>query len=187
MTDVTLGIKSVLEAMLQSSDREGQALYAQIYDEPMIQKAREAAQNQDSDGFFFALGYPLQKMVDAVIAGEFPSNQNAQFLMANSRFIECHLDRIFTRFEGSACSHDKTRAVMKAAMRFFTSAKPIEFDYTQEFTYHLPKKVLKDHDSIINFITSLNYLLYGNPDRYLVAMQNILAQMAAARAAEESE
>lgn len=187
MTDVTQGVKSVLEAMLKSGDLEGQALYAHIYNDPMIEKARGAAQAHNPEGFFYALGYPLQKLVDAVVTSEFPSNQNAQFLMANSRFIENHLDNIFSRFEGSPCSHDKTKTVIRAVMRFFTTQKPIEFDYTQEYTFHLPRKVLKDHDSIISFITGLHYLHYGNPDRYLVAMQNLLAQVAAAKAAEKTE
>lgn len=187
MTDDNKAIKSVLEAMLLGSAREGQMLYAEIYDVPMIQKARAAAQAHNPDGFYFALGYPLQKIIDAVVESEFPRNENAQFLMANSHFIENHLDRIFTRFEGSACSHDKTRTVIKHLMRFFTTEKPIEFDYTQEYTFHLPKKVLKDHDSITAFVTSLHHLYYGNPDRYLVAMQSIIAQAAASKKAENTD
>lgn len=186
MTDDTKGIKSVLEAILRSGDLEGQALYAQIYDEPMIKEARAAAEAHNPEGFFFSLCYPLEKIVDAVVSAEFPHNQNAQFLMANTRFIENHLDKIFSRFEGSACSHDKTRTVIKAVLRFFITQKPIEFDYAQEYTFHLPKKVLKDHDSIISFITGLHYLHYGNPDRYLVAMKELIAQAAVSKPTAES-
>lgn len=186
MTDDNKGIKSVLEAMLLGSAKEGQALYAEIYDVPMIEKARKAAQAHNPDGFYFALGYPLQKIIDAVVESEFPHNDKAQFLMANSHFIESHLDKIFSRFEGSACSHDKTRTVIKHVLRFFTTKKPIEFDYNQEYTFHLPKKVLKDHDSIIAFITGLHHLYYGNSDHYLVALQGIIAQAAASKSAEKT-
>lgn len=187
MTDKTQGIKTVLEALLKGGQAEGQLLYAQIYDEEIIQKARNAAQSGNPERFFFALGYQLQKVIDAVVEGEFPQNQNAQFLMANAHFIESHLDKIFTKFEGMACSHDKTKTVMKALLRFFTTEKRIEFNYDGEYTYHLPKKVLRDHDSIIAYFTGLHHLYYGNPDRYLVAMQGIIVQAAAHKAASVGE
>jgi len=179
MTDDTKGIKSVLEAILRSGDLEGQALYAQIYDEPMIKEARAAAEAHNPEGFFFSLCYPLEKIVDAVVSAEFPHNQNAQFLMANARYLENHLDTIFTKFEGSACSHDKTKAVLHHLMNFFMLGKRIDFDYGQQYTYHLPKKVLKDHDSIIAMFDALHYLHYGNPDRYFKTYEGLLADAAA--------
>lgn len=187
MTEKTQGIKAVLEALLKGGELEGQALYAQVYDEGIVQKAREAAQEGNPEGFFFAMVYPLQKLVNAVAEGEFPRNQNAQFLMANSHFIENHLDRLFSKFEGGACSHDKTKTVMKALLSFFITEKRIEFNYEGEYTFHLPKLVLKDHDSILAFFNGLHYLHYGNPDHYLVAMQEILAQVAASKVAAKSE
>lgn len=179
MPEKNQGITSVLNAMLESVSMEGAALYAQIYDEPMIAEAREHAQNHDFDRFFLSLGYPVQQMVDAVVEGEFPHNQNAQFLMANARYLENHLDSIFTKFEGSACSHDKTKAVLHHLMNFFMLGKRIEFNYGQQYTYHLPKKVLRDHDSIIAMFDALHYLHYGNPDRYFRAYEGLLADAAA--------
>lgn len=178
MTDVTKGIKTVLEAMLSSGLSENSALVAQFQDEPAIIEARKAAEEHDIDGFFFALPYPVSNLINGVIESTFPGNSDAQFLMANSRFLENHLDRIFSRFEGGACSHDKTRTVLQALLHHFVTKEPIKFNYDQEYTYGLPKIVLKDHDSIIEFFKGLEFLHYGIPDRYLKALQEITAPKA---------
>lgn len=171
MTEKAESIKSVLDAMLKNISMEGMALYAEIYHEPMIVEARKHAQNLDPGSFHFSLCNPIQQMVDAVVEGEFPHNRNAQFLMAHSQFIEGHLDSIFTKFEGSACSHDKTRAVLAHLLMFFLQGKRVEFDYEQQYTFHLPKKVLKDHDSIIAMFEALHHFYYGSPERFLSAYQ----------------
>lgn len=175
MTNDSLGIKSILEALTSSSASESQALYAQIQDYSMVKQACEYARAFNPDRFHFALIYPLGQVVDAVLEGEFPGKRDAQFLMANVRFLGHHLDRIFDEYDGElGCRHDKTLFIQRSLMRFFVNGDRIEIDYAQESTYFLPKRVLNDHDSIVEFFGALQSLFYGNPARYIKALQSIM-------------
>lgn len=91
----------------------------------------------------------------------------SMFLKEQREFIEHHLDYLFRTFEGNACSHDKTRTIMGRLERFFESGVEIEFNYKEEYTYHMPKIILTTHDEIIVAYHALEYLFYGNPKKYL--------------------
>jgi hypothetical protein len=180
MSEQMESVKAVLNALLGGVEADGQSALQQVSEVPAVIEARAAAKALSLDTFYFALPYRLNQMVDAILEAELPGNGNAQFLMGNSSFVSNHLDEIFTKFEGSACSHDKTRTVLRGLMRFFTTEQPISFNYEQEYTFGLPKKVLKSHDSIVEYFKGLRHLFYGNPDYYLKAMQNIIAEHARA-------
>lgn len=63
---------------------------------------------------------------------------------------------------------------MRALISFHKDGKPIQFNYDQEYTYHLPKRIFTAHDMIVEFATSLHSLFYGNPERYLSALQSVI-------------
>jgi hypothetical protein len=75
---------------------------------------------------------------------------------------------------------------MRALMRFFTTGEPISFNYDQEYTFGLPKKVLKSHDSIVQYVNSLHHLYYGNSDHYLNALFSIMGEHAAANSSTDN-
>lgn len=185
MSEQENAIKSVLNALFSSVAAEGKSALEQVSEVPEVINARAAAKGLSPDQFFHSLPYKLNQLVDAILEAELPGNDNAQFLMANSNFVSNHLDRIFQKFEGSACSHDKTKTVMRALMRFFTTGQPISFNYEQEYTFGLPKKVLKSHDSIVQYFNGLHHLYYGNSDHYMMAVLNIMGEHAAANSSAE--
>jgi hypothetical protein len=50
----------------------------------------------------------------------------------------------------------------------------ISWDYSAEYTYHLPKQIFTTHSEIIEFFNGIHHLYYGNPDAYIKAMANSL-------------
>lgn len=186
MSEQENAVKSVLDALFSGVAAKGKSAMDLVSEVPAVINARIAAKNLSLDGFYFALPYEMNQLVDAILEAELPGNGNAQFLMGHSSFVSSHLDRIFQKFEGSACSHDKTKTVMRALMRFFTTGEPISFNYDQEYTFGLPKKVLKTHDSIVYYFNGLHHLYYGNSDHYLQAMFNIMGENAAANPAKNT-
>ena len=100
-------------------------------------------------------------------------NEEIRFIYMNYTYITNHFDFWFEKIEGSACSHDKTKTVIRKIINFYLYNEIINFDYNQEYTYHLPKKIFKGHDSIVNFYQSIKHLYYGKPNKYMTELLNI--------------
>lgn len=93
-------------------------------------------------------------------------------LIKNYQLIKSNLDSLFTKYETLTCSHDKTRTVLSSYFDYILFDKKIDFNYDQEYTYHLPKKVLKTHYEIIEYISSLYKFFNGNFDNYVKIINN---------------
>ena len=182
MTDRANGIATVLSAVFDGLTADGRQILESLKDDPLIQEAREAVKEDAPEDFFFTAPYRFQQVIDAIVEAEYPGSPQLQFLMASSEFVSSHLDALFTKFEGSPCSHDKTCTVMRALMLHYKSGEPIKFQYSPKTSFGYPKKILKSHEAIIQYFNGLHHLYHGNPDHYLVAMNAIVAEHAASTA-----
>jgi len=89
------------------------------------------------------------------------------FLLMQYDFVEAQIRTLITKSEGHRCCADKSKTIMKALMRHLLLDEPIEFNYEQEYTYHLPKKVLMSQDEILSFYDALHSFYYGQPDAFI--------------------
>lgn len=101
------------------------------------------------------------------------NQKESDFLNAHVDFIEHHLDFVFGKKEGLACSHDKTKTVISLLKKNFEDGVEISINYDQEYTFHLPKTVLNNHAEIKEFYLALSFLYYGNPVKYLAMMKKL--------------
>jgi len=97
------------------------------------------------------------------------TKENVEFIYVSYTFIESHLSRLFATYEGHACSADKSRTIVNSLVRHFKTKEDIEFDYSAEYTSHLPKNILKEHGQIISFYEGMKGLMCGSPDKYLLS------------------
>lgn len=167
MTDA---LSSIFDALTKNS-AEG---FNAVRDVPLIKKAFELAQNGRYEEFYFALQYPFDEMVDALIDSAVPHGQQARFLMKHSQFVEGQFEKIIEKTEGSACCVDKSRFIMRSLLRHFADGKDIHFDHSQEYTYHLPKKVFTNHAQIVGFFDGVMRLYYGQYEPYIKALSVVL-------------
>jgi hypothetical protein len=96
------------------------------------------------------------------------------FIFSNYNFIEHHFVYWIKEVEGWQCSADKSRTIVKRLLAFYKEGTKIEFDYSGEYTFHLPKIIFTTHDSIIEFYKGLKDLKYGNPTNYLAALKSLI-------------
>lgn len=171
-------IKNTLTAMLSSLSGDDHEMYLAASADPMVQEAAQMARDRKIDQFYLALQYPVENLVRGLLTAEMPGNADAHFLMAHSQFVEGHLKTLIKKYEGWSCCADKSRTMMQALLKYFLTDKPIVFDYTQKFTYHLPVKVLNTHESLTEFFKGLKFLYYGNPDHYLKALAKLTTALA---------
>lgn len=169
-------IHAVLEGLLARGVRENAALLASVADAPAVQAATKALHNGDPEAFQFALGRPLESLIDGLLQHEFPGAHRVHFLCKHADFIERHVRWLVARHEGAACSADKSRTILRALFHALVSNKDIEWDYTQQYTYHLPKRVLTTHDAVMSLFDGLHALYFGNPAPYLDALTTALRE-----------
>jgi len=114
--------------------------------------------------------YPFETLVSGLINVEISNNDDVEFIYKHSQFVERHFQRFIENLEGSACCADKSGIIIRRLVKWFLKNEKIEFDYAQEYTYHLPKKIFKTHDEIIQFYQGVKSLYYGNPIKYMQAL-----------------
>ena len=158
---------TLIGGLLGEIERENRDAYEVIAQSPAGKSALEAVEACNIENFYFGFVRPLSQVVDGLLAKALPHTTRAHFLFRCSSFIESHLCNVFVRAEGRACSTDKARTIMQALLRFIVTGKPVAFDYAQQYTYHLPRKILKTHDDIVAFYDALESLYYGNAAPYI--------------------
>ena len=163
-----LKIKEVLNLMFDSIGQEEIDLYTKLIDKKCFDKI------EDIDDFYLGLIRPHEQFISGLIKSEISKNEDVIFILKNSRLIESNFRYWIERIEGTACCADKSRTILRRLMGFYKSGDRITFDYTQEYTFHLPKVMFKTHESIIEFYEGVKGLEYGNPTKYLISLTSLI-------------
>ncbi len=141
-----------------------------------IQRGLEELRINRPDRFYMTTIYPMSRAVDGLIATVVQGHQ-AQFLAKHSEFVEGYFKKLIEKYEGSPCCADKSRTVVRYIMRSLRTGELIKFDYNQEYTYHLPKKVFTSHDEIMALFDALHRLYYANPEPFIEQMAALKARL----------
>jgi hypothetical protein len=161
-------IKEVLNFMAGSIEQKEIELYGKLIDEKCFDKI------EDVQDFYLGLIYPHEQFISGLIKSEISKNKDVVFILENSQFIEHNFRYWVEKIEGMACCADKTRTILKRLVEFYKNGTKIEFDYSDEYTFHLPKVIFKTHESIIEFYEGVKSLNFGNPTRYLNALKSLI-------------
>ena len=157
-----------LNTLSDSIDKEKVELYKKIIE------SSEIASFDGPDEFFYAVLYPFEKFISGFLHTELEgANRDVIFIYKNSQYIDRSFAQLFQKYEGHACSSDKSRTIVNRLVQFYQTGKKIEFDYDAEYTYHYPKKIFKTHDHIVLFYEGLKSLQYGDNRKYFEAIKTI--------------
>ena len=150
-----------LNTFSDSIESENAKLFADVIEKSEIENI------DDPDGFYISVLYTWDNFLSSFLTEKVSNNNDVLFIYKKFRFLESHITKVFSKIEGSPCSADKSRTIIGALVNFYKNGEKIIFDYESEYTYHLPKKVLKTHEDIISYYESLRNLYNGNPESYL--------------------
>lgn len=164
----TNAIKDFLDAFSDSITQENIDLYKKIIDKSEIKTFN------NPEEFYFSVLYSWDKFISGFILTEISNNDDVKFIYKNYNFINRHFTEIFEKYEGSFACADKSRTIIRNLLDYFINNKNIEFNYDNEYTYHLPKNFLKTHDDIIEYYNSLKGLYYGRFENYFKSIGKIL-------------
>jgi len=166
MSSKTGSIESVINGIIGSVEKENREFFESILKTSDIENAIESAKKCDSSDFYIYLMYPFSGFVDCLLSTVTDSD-NAKFFLKHGEFVERHFLKFIEKKEGQACCADKSGFIMRSVIKFYMTGKPIDMDYSQEYTYHLPKTVFNTHDKIIEFAASIQKLYYGRYEDYI--------------------
>lgn len=162
-------IQSTLSALMGAIDAESVTLFHRIFEGQDLKDVEQALKTGRPDIFDILFNYPVRRVTNGLVQVFLGRNRDLAFLYEKADFVEMHLKRRFDLIEGMPCCADKSRTVLRALARHFAdeSGRPIQFNYAQEVTYHLPQKILRTHDEIIAFFDALKGLYYGRFEPYV--------------------
>ncbi len=159
-------LKDLFGALMASGEKEAVEIAEKLFDAGIIWPER-IEKIQSVEEYYFALIYPYNKFLDGFVAIRFNGDRKARWLFTHHGYIENHFQKIIIQHEGSPCCADKSKTIVESIARFLLKGTEIVWDYGQEHTFHLPKKVFTTHASIIDFYDALVSLYYGNNEKYL--------------------
>ena len=163
-------IEGVISALLTSADTKNKEMYQAILE------GSEIKQFNNWEEFYFAVLYPFEGFIEAYIKTNIAEDNNAVFLISKSQFIERHFQKLIIKKEGSACCADKSRTIITRLINYYASGDEIYFNYDAEYTYHLPKKIFTTHSEIIRFYDAVKRLYYGDSDKYIIALAEMMGK-----------
>jgi hypothetical protein len=161
-------ITEVLDGLVGSIKKDQIDLFKKLVDEKCFPNVTSI------DEFHLGLVFPFEQFLSGLIRTKISTHKDACFLLIHSSFVENNFEKLIEKIEGRACCADKSRTILSALLRFFKEGIPIQWDYTQKITYHLPEKIFTTHIEIMCFYLALVDLYYGKTDKYLVELKNIM-------------
>lgn len=168
-----MSVENIITSLFASIAKDNIDLANACKGDPFIDEAIKKYEDGPEE-MFFSFGHKLDSLVDGVLLLANPEiSSKEKFLFAKYDFVDSQLCKLFERVEGSACSADKSRTIIRLLVHHFKSGELIELNYSQEYTYHLPKKILRTHDEILSFFNGIFGLYYGNFEPYLNCLKEI--------------
>lgn len=161
-------LEQYLKLIMDSVDQEEINLYNKL------SEGVEFKELISLDDFYFRVIYPHKQYISGLIKVEISTNPNIEYILQNLQYIENHFVYWIEKKEGSSCCYDKTKHILKQLYCFYKDGTKIEFDYSQEYTYHLPKEIFKSHEEIIEFYEGIRDLSCGNPEKYLKIIHKLI-------------
>lgn len=164
-------IKEVLDLMSDGIGKENVELYKKLIENNGIKKI------DDVDDFYIMMIYPYENFLKGLIQVEISKNNEVNFLLLHYNFVEYQFQKIIVDVEGSACSADKSRTIMRRLFNWLNKGEKIEFDYNGEYTYHLPKTVFNTHEEITEFYDGVKNIYYGHYQKYLTELKKVMSKL----------
>jgi len=174
-------LAKVVSGLAAASARQGAELLGHC-DPAALAPALEALQEADPERFFFNWTYPRELTTQALLTQVLGDSAEVRFLYEHHQFVLNHLAHVYSTYEGGPCSVDKAHWAVAALLGHYLHNAAIAPDYTQQYTYHLPRKVLCTQPALLGFFAGLQGLQFGNPTVFLQQMDLVARTARAGRA-----
>lgn len=163
-------LASIFTSLLAAGNADAELAYELIKDHPAVASTAGAAARGDVAAFRFGLPQAFDQVIEGLLLQVLPASAEARFLLKNSGFVESQVRARIEAAEGYGCVADKTRFVMRSLLAFFQTGREISFNRNQQYTFHLPTRVLLTHQEVLEFFHAVRQLYHGNPAPYVAVL-----------------
>lgn len=164
MKDVIAG---VLNGILEEANAESLAAFEAVSASAVYLDLAQHIEDRLPDRFSLSNYNGPLRLVEGLLIKALGANSRARFLFQHADFVQSHVRKLIEGAEGYQCGVDKTRTILRLLARHLIDGDPIAFDYSGEFTYHLPVKTLISEAEVIGYFNALQRLYYGDPVPYI--------------------
>jgi len=138
----------------------------------------------DISDFHFDTLFPFEMILEGYLLKEIWTNteifQNnywkIEFLLKNIQFVENQFENIIKKEEWYSCSADKSSFIIQSLFRYLSTWIEMKFDAVvqnwKEYSYHIPKKVFNNQESILNFFDAIMSMYYWDIEKLLLFYNN---------------
>lgn len=156
-------MSEVIGGILDGAEKERH----QLYDEIVNKDYEKDITKIDIGDFYLSYFYPFEEYLNVLLQNKLNLNEEQRFFVINADFFNRHFESLFQKYEGNACCCDKSNKIIRSIYEFLKTGNQIEFDYNQKYTFHLPKRILNNHDEIIFAYKAIKSLLFGRGEKYI--------------------
>lgn len=130
-------------------------------EQSFVASLHKAVEDSDPEVFAMHVDDTITEIPEAVLR-EYGFSPRLVFLFINYNYVESHIDRAFATYEGIPCCSDKSSVIIKSLVRHWINDEPIVFNYDQEYTFHLPKAILRTQEDILTYFKAIEDAFYGH-------------------------
>lgn len=161
--NMKITLENAVNCIIEKADKERYELYNEIVNKSYTKDL----ENIKVGDFYINFIYPFEEYLQTLLENKLKLNDKQKNLFMNAEFFDRHFTNLFQVYEGNACCADKSRTLLNKICQFLVTGDKIEFNYDQQYTYHLPKRILNNHDEILKAYEALNSLIYGEWGKYI--------------------
>jgi hypothetical protein len=130
---------------------------------------------KNPEEFYTMAVSPLHRVVETFIRSQIKNNNPlTSALYSHYDFFEHNLSELCSQWYGSACSVDRSRYLIEAALQWGETRKLPVFNWKQEYTYHYPPTGTPEQ--WMQYIDGLHGLFYGKAKPYLTSLKTLMKQ-----------
>lgn len=160
-------LASMLQGFVESLEKEDMEDVSQHFPDELLEEYKKAF-DEDKDMYAHLVRSRENGILMNIMEQEDINKRELRMFYSHYDFVRNHITTIIKMKEGHACSADKAGWVLFNLECYLKTGQAREPDYSQKYTYHLPKIVLNDTDTIYKFFKALMSLYYGDNKQYFL-------------------
>lgn len=165
-TNLQNEMKSIFDAMLKNIDDNAKS-------DPLFEFiASKKEWLGDPEEMDCMIASPFENIISTVVKTALKTDDDEICaIYTDWDFFDCHVTKLCTKLYGGMCSADKGRYIVKSFIQYrLTGSLPL-FDPKPE-NYHHPETGTPEQ--WMRFVKGLFFLKYGNPEKYLSALNDLM-------------
>lgn len=174
--EIEKGLNAIFESIFISEKKKAEDLYGELVGK-LIDKHGDYV--KDAEHFDILVNYGIEQVLELYIQRLLGSEINEDnvwkllFFYKQYSFLENNITKLIVKKEGSPCSADKSRWILRSYREYIISGNLPNMEIGER-CYWKPR--FGTAQEWMDFCEALELLHYGNPEKYFVSIKALITQ-----------